>query len=665
MSLNRSYTSIFYFMKKLLFCLFFLLYTLSIFAQYQPDFYDICKIADMEKKKFHQSKSIDESFVGENYDMIYHRFEWEIDPAVYYIKGKVLSYFKATENDVNQISFDLSTNLTVHNIIFHENEINFSHENNVLTLNLNENLIINKLDSVEISYEGEPYGETGFGAFIKSTHSQVPIIWTLSEPYGSKEWFPCKHSLNDKIDSIDIFVKTPADYKVASNGLLQSEEIEGNYRLTHWKHRHAIAAYLIAIAVTNYEVSTYYIPIENGTDSVKMVNYLYPEYFETLQTHFAQVNSSMQLFSDLFIPYPFKDEKYGHTQFGWGGGMEHQTMSFMGGSSYALIAHELAHQWFGDYITCGTWSDIWLNEGFATYLEGLTTEHGLQNITFENWLIGKNNAVTSAPDGSVFVEDTTSVSRIFSSRLSYSKGALVLHMLRWTLGDEDFFQAIRNYLNDENLRHNYAKTADLKFHLENQSGLDLTEFFADWYYGEGYPSYQLFADFMTNHTKIKINQIQSHNSVDFFEMKVPVLFKNYNETGNDTTVIFEHTSSGEEFIISDIFSADEVIFDPEHWIISKNNSLVVGIDELEKENELIHIFPVPSKNKIKIQSYENVLITNLEIFNSFGKKVHSLKLENKNIIDIDLDLLNLSNGIYFLKIKTKEEKIFIKKVVKI
>ena len=153
----------------------------------------------------------------------------------------------------------------------------------------------------------------------------------------------------------------------------------------------------------------------------------------------------------------------------WGGGMEHTTMSFMGSWSRGLIAHELAHQWFGNKITCGSWEDIWLNEGFATYLDGLVYENFDGQDVFSQWRKAVVNSVTSSPSGSTFVTDTTSVSRIFNSRLSYRKGAMILHMLRYKIGDDNFFQGVKNYLADPTLAYSYAKTEDLQRHLEATS----------------------------------------------------------------------------------------------------------------------------------------------------------------------------------------------------
>lgn len=593
-----------------------------------------------------------------NYDLKYHRLEWFLDPNVNYIDGSVTSYFEPTTEGFQQINFNLATALTVTEVLYHGQAITFNHTDEaLLEISLPQTIPSGQLDSVKIVYEGAPM-HTGFGSFRKGiTHEGNPIIWTLSEPFGAKDWWPCKLDLNDKIDSIDVIVSSPLPYRVASNGLLVSETQVGSGAIYHWKHRYPITAYLIAVAVADFEVYSNFVPVDNGPD-IEVLNYVYPEKLEQAMAATPSTVEMMQLFNELFGLYPFADEKYGHAQFGFGGGMEHQTMSFMGGWSHALQAHELAHQWFGDKVTCGSWQDIWLNEGFATYLEGLTYENGLGTTGWYDWLQGRINKVTEQPDGSVWVQDSTNINQIFSGRLSYAKGGMLLHMLRWKMGDEVFFQALRNYLNDPELAFGYAKTENLKAHLESQSESDLTPFFEDWFYGEGYPSYQINWWSENESIQVHIQQTTSHPSVDFFEMPVPIQFSGQ---GQDSIVVFDHTFSGQQFSVALPFEPEEVVFDPELWIVSKDNSVsnsVVSTADLDLLANKIQTYPNPARGFITLSFEDWPLLP---------QKLRIINLTGQSVIEVDrptwqntISISTLPAGIYLIEIPSIHGKLWAK-----
>jgi len=578
-----------------------------------------------------------------NYDVKYYRLNIEVDPAVLYIKGDVTMHFVASQNNAGTIEMDLLNSLTVDSIKYNNANISFMQlTNDVLRIIFPTNLQIGILDSVQIFYQGTPTGG-GFGSFITQAHNGTPAMWTLSEPYGARDWWPCKQTLTDKADSIDFIITNPVAYIAASNGLLISRDTINSKTTSHWRHRHPITAYLIAFAVTNYRIySDYQV---QGTDSLEILNYVYPETYSTAVTQTPITADLIALFDSLFIPYPFKDEKYGHAQFGWGGGMEHQTMSFMVNFSFGLVAHELAHQWFGDKVTCGTWQDIWLNEGFATYLTGLSYEN-IQPQFWSNWKSSASNSATSAAGGSVFVTDTTSVNSIFSSRLSYNKGAYLLHMLRWKMGDSAFFQGCRNYLNDPALAYGYAKTAQLKQHLEASSGLNLTEFLDDWYYGQGYPNYQVSYNQNGAATDINIKQTSSHSSVSFFEMPVPIYFQGPN--GADTTIVLDHTFSGETFNVSIPFTITNATFDPEQWILTRINTITSLANQTRILNSM-RFFPNPATDQVNVEFIDqNTKVINLEVFNSIGQSI--LFLNNANRIDVS----PFDAGVYFVTVTTDQ-----------
>ena len=629
---------------------FFVLFFLHSFGQKKEEnaAYFLEEIVHFEKSRAAKKISFKANPNTTNYDLKYHRLEWKVDPTQDKIEGSVTSYFVAGE-DLNSIVFDLAGNMIVSRVTQRGNDLNFlQNSNDELIINLPISQSKGVLDSLTVDYSGNPVS-SGFGSFETNVHGalNIPILWTLSEPYGAKGWWPCKQDLIDKVDSIDVFIKHPGAYSAASNGVLQSEIENGSQTITHWKHRYPIPAYLIAIAVTNYTV--YKDHVANGNFDV--VNYVYPEDLSTAKAATAITPAIMDLFGSLFELYPFSDEKYGHAQFGWGGGMEHTTMTFMGSWGRGLIAHELAHQWFGNKITCGSWEDIWLNEGFATYLEGLVRENFDGENAFIDWKKALVRDITSQTGGSTFVNDTTSVGRIFSGRLTYRKGAMILNMLRYKLGDATFFQAIRNYLADVNLAFGYAKTSDLIAHLEAASELDLEEFFNDWFYGEGYPSYEVnwHQNPSNNIVRFNVNQSQSHSSVSFFEMPLPV---KVNGIGGESEMIrLEVSENGQTFNTEIPFEIVSITVDPETQLISKNNRVSLGVDIVELQND-ISIFPNPVGSTLSIANNSYAFIKKITIYDVLGRIVME---ENNPTAKISLHQLKF--GIHLIKIDTDQGSI--------
>jgi hypothetical protein len=610
------------------------------------------QIADSEKSYYAKSQKQSRAVLPNNYDLKYCRANWTVDPAVKFIAGNIFYLFYHSDS-LNEFQLELSDSLVAESVLMQGVLLNFSHNNGILIIDLNQYLPPTQLDSLTVYYHGVPPG-TGFGSFAAETHgtNNTPVLWTLSEPYGAKDWWPIKQDLNDKIDSIDIFVKTPALYKVASNGLLMNETVIGFDKITFWKNRYPIASYLVAIAVSDYTIFTTQAPLSTG--NLDVVNYVYDESLTDAQNGVGEMINHLIFFDSLFVPYPFMNEKYGHAQFNWGGGMEHQTMSFVGNFSYELLAHELAHQWFGDHVTCGSWQDLWLNEGFATYAAGLCYERFSPNLYWKIWKSNQVDFITSSPDGSVFVTDTVDIPRLFDARLTYSKAAMLLHMLRWKLGDDDFYTALRNYQNNPILSHSYARNIDLKNELELQSTQNLDEFFNDWYLGEGYPSYQLSYDQdNANFINFTLSQSQSHPSVSFFEMPIPVLFKNQVQ---DTIIVFDHTFSGQNFSAQLNFKVDSVIIDPSNWLVC-NQNVVTKTKEINTTNSRLKLHPNPAKESvyINIQNERNVELKSIFVYSMDGRKIevnYSWHHTEKNALILDIS--DLALGTYSINIISTE-----------
>lgn len=578
--------------------------------------WDAHRIAQFEKRRFvpHEAKS-DPNAPGSAYDWRFAECMWNIDPNVKYISGSVRHTIEML-TITDSVTFDFSPDLTVDSVTVDGQLAAYGSADEFILFVKHPDLLEPGNHHITIAYQGIPvnYNNASFNqGFHQGT---VPEIWTLSEPFGARDWWPCKQTLSDKLDSVSIAINVPAGNKAGAPGVLMEVTDEGDGTETYrWMHRYPIPAYLVSLAVTNYVEFTQIVELEDAT--VEVVNYVYPERLTIEQARAEAVPGMIILFSDLFGTYPYASEKYGHCLSSISGGMEHPTMSTMSGIYFSLAAHELAHQWFGDKVTCGSWEDIWLNEGFATYMTGLTYEH-LQNENFNQWKEGVIQNVVSQPGGSVQVDDTLSESRIFDGRLSYNKGAYLLRMLQWTLGDEAFFQGCRDYLDDPDLAFSYATTPDLIAIMEAASDTSLTEFFDDWYYGEGFPRYLVEWTPITGGVAITLSQTQSHPSVSFFEMKLPVYLSG---DGQDTTVTLTNMANGESFFVATDFEVTEVLFDPELWILSAQNVVVL------KANDSIDIYqvkavPNPATEEVRLTTFNPTFNPHrLEVIDAVGRTI--------------------------------------------
>jgi hypothetical protein len=284
------------------------------------------------------------------------------------------------------------------------------------------------------------------------------------------------------------------------------------------------------------------------------------------------VPEAIGIFADNFGEYPFINEKYGHANFNWGGAMEHQTMSSMSGVSgfgWAITVHELAHQWWGDMITCGSWHDIWLNEGWASYAEAL---YYLEVMGWSHYRSYMNNMAYRG-GGTIYVEDTTDVWSIFDGNLSYDKGAWVVHMLRGVLGEEAFFDGVDAYYHSAH-QYGSATTEDFKNVFEAATGVELDWFFDEWIYGTYVPHYRYSYGSVPSDTGgydvfVMVRQIQTTNP-QVFHMPLDIVV-NFGPGDNDT-VVCPIASRRELFKFNypdDITSVD---LDPADWVL-KSRSL--------------------------------------------------------------------------------------------
>jgi aminopeptidase N len=317
----------------------------------------------------------------------------------------------------------------------------------------------------------------------------------------------------------------------------------------------------------------------------------------------------------------------------------------------------MAHHWFGNQVTCGTWKDIWLNEGITEYMSGLVVENLDGAPSFVSWKNSKTNNITAQTDGNLYLTDAqiTNIGRIFSGRFSYDKGAMVTNMIRYKMGDTNFFQALKNYLADPLLAYKFAVTSQFQSHLEAASSLDFTEFFNDWVYNQGYPTYTITAqNWGAGQAKILVNQTQSHSSVGYFEMPLVIRL---NGTGGQTQdFLVDNTVNNEEFIVNVPFQVASVVFDPNRDVISRNNTATLSNESFELA-QTIGLYPNPTESELHISLPTNVLLQKINFYNALGQLVLTKQ-------ETDLSVTSLSSGIYHVKISTNQgvfHKNFIKK----
>ena len=434
-----------------------------------------------------------------------------------------------------------------------------------------------------------------------------------------------------------------------------SETVNGNNKLTFWRTQYPTAAYLIAFSITNF------IKINDviGNPPFPFVNYIYPSTAANpaLMSEIEWTKQIMATFETYFGLYPFRNEKYGHMEFGYNGVcMEHQTMSSMNGWPKRVIAHELAHQWFGDKITCGAWNDLWLNEGFASFGEHLANEKLLMTpAEFMLYLQGQKNFINSAIGGSVYVSDADlgNQSVLFSARLTYAKGGYVVRMLKWILGETVFYQAIQDYLSRPNLAYSYAKTQDLNASLLQSTGKDFSGFFNDWIYGQGYPTYAIEWKQSNDLQSIsfKVSQSQSHPSVDFFELPLPIKINGSN--GEVAYAVLDNSYNQQYFTIPVNFTVSSVDFNYEYQILESNSTIThnanLGLENSVELKEVV-VYPNPAKDVLYISGISKE--TPYRITFSNGQFVSKGIYQPNHSISVQ----HLAKGLYLIELNGEKIK---------
>ncbi len=517
-----------------------------------------------------------------NIDVTYYKLNLTVTYNPNYLSGIVTVIAKPTVKGLTSFFLDLKNNMKVSSVRLNNNNLSFSQSaENILSITLEKPYGPGEEFSVDIAYSGVPTtgsGPISSGSFLfYDQNAGKIVISSLSEPYGSRDWWPSKDTPADKVDSSDVWITADSSYTSVSNGKLIGIVDNGDGTKTYkWHNSYPIANYLISIAVSNYEIYQYTFEYAEG-QTFPVIDYSYPERL-TIERKavFDKIRYMLQIYSDKFGTYPFAREKYAQAEFAWGGAMEHQTATSMSGNAMnneMVIAHELSHQWFGDKVTCKNWQNIWLNEGFASYCEAIYTEAKYGAADFASY-VENFRSIAKTAAGTIYVQNINDEKEIFNSARSYKKGAMVLHMLRGIVGDTTFFKIMKEYANEPGLAYNVATTEDFQRIAERVYGHNLNYFFQEWIYGENYPKYMFGWSAQeisgTNYT-LRLRAIQNSNTNPlFFTMPVQIKYTTPLET---KTVTVFNSMQDEAWEIPVKGQPLSVMFDPNNWILKD----IVGI----------------------------------------------------------------------------------------
>ena len=605
------------------------------------------------------SLSVAEIAETEQYDVHFYNLDLQMTNTSTYLSGSVEIHAKALVQ-LDSALIELFQSLLVNEIKVNGNIVNYSRVSNKIRVPVNanaqENFVIN------VAYAGtpptaqtNPLGGSGLTAGSSPSWGNK-VVWSLSEPFSAYEWFAVKQSLTDKADSCAVAITVPDTCKAGSNGVLEQVLPLGNgWTRYQWKHRHPIDYYLISVSVAKYVEYNVYANPQGSASPVLIQNYIYDNP-GTLPNFIDEINETvdfMELFATQFGPYPFADEKYGHCMAPISGGMEHQTMTTQGFFEKTLTSHELAHQWWGNNVTCASWCDIWINEGFASYAEYLMLSalYPGQQI---NHMTQVHQSVMSQPGGSVWVLDSLNEARIFSGRLTYDKGAGIIHTLRYLINNDNlFFAALQDFQNTYS--NSTATGLDFKNHMANFCNINLDAFFEQWYFGEGFPTYQVQYNQVGNDLFLEISHSVSMPSITP-TFNNPISLRLFRQGQADTIIRFDITSNSDLFILSDFGTLTGTIgIDPSNWIIngnggvsanptlSLNDSNVASLPRLE-------VYPNPSTDFISIKGQIETL--NYMLYDANGKTVLAGTIDKDALIDVRA----LQRGAYLLKCVSENQQ---------
>jgi aminopeptidase N len=502
-------------------------------------------------------------------DVVSVKLDLEVNPTTQIVTATAMHTVKSAKDGLKEFELQLYRSFVVSVVNVNAKPATFTRPTDRIKITLDKAYKKGETFVTEVHYSGTPYGQF-FGSFQFKTHgpSSMPVIWSLSEPWFAYTWWAAKESNTDKFQ-LEMWLTVPDNLIAATNGVLQgTDPVPSNRKRYRWKTVYPLCTYAVSLNISDYRVRTDVYKHMGANMPVEF--YCYPEEWSSQQSGMNQLVPMLTTFSNLWGQYPFVNAKYGIARCGFGGGMEHQTLTAQGTfSSEYLNAHELAHSWWGNMITCATWKDIWLNEGFATYGEALWQEFkgGSSNKpALHSWMARRRPRQVS---GTVYCYDDGNPNRIFSSTYSYNKAGWVLHQLRWVVGDQDFFQILSDYRKAK--AYQSATTAEFTSIASVTVGKDLTWFIDQCVMKGGAPSY----DYGWSHQVVggksylflHVEQTQSSKGYGLF--KFPIEIRVDGKTHRVT-----NDNWRDEFVIPLSGAPSSVSFDPDKWILREATNQV-------------------------------------------------------------------------------------------
>ncbi len=529
------------------------------------------KAAALGQQRTHQAATVAAVLLDQaGFDATHYDLNIRVDEVALLIYGQVSMRAKARINGFQLPTLNLTNGLFTDSVKSFGRTVSWAHASGFLNVTLDSVYNLGEEFDVTVFYHGHP-PEGGFQGFLFTTHGSpaVPVITTLSEPYLAQSWWPCKDTPSDKADSVDVRMRVNSAFYGVSNGTLRDSINNLDGTTTYWWHeQYPITTYLVSLAISNYSrFDRYY---HYGADSMPVRFYSYPERLTNALASWPIAVDQIGFYASQFGEYPFINEKYGMVHFPWGGAMEHQTVTSATNGAFGfdqyLICHELSHQWWGDLITCRNWNHIWMNEGFASYCEALWSEHLGGSTAYRTYM----NSMTYLSGGRIYIDDTTNVGNIFSSRV-YDKGAWVLHMLRGYIGDSAFFATLRSYYDDPRYKWKDVVTEEFRDIAEGISGVNLHNFFNEWIYGYYHPIYYVSFAYQAKagggySVYVHLRQSQGTDPQVFH---LPVELKINGAGGVNSTFRVMDTLREQDFAFDFSVLPSSVTVDPNNWILKE------------------------------------------------------------------------------------------------